>query len=231
MPSETDLERRFGYDRGTIRKALFVLRNEGLVTVEHGRGARVRSQRLVTRDIAAGLRQEYAAIDSGISDTVGVFRTLTGVDGEVDVQTEYEWATATPDLAEAFGLAAGAPLLRRRYPYKLDGEPYQLVDSYLPGQLVKGTILESKEQESPGRGTMRQLADIGVRVDYAEVRIQARTPTPEEASALVVPEGVPVFVTRRLMFADHQVVEVSDTIVPGDRLELLIGVDLKAGRP
>lgn len=231
LPSEGELETRFGYDRGTIRRAIALLRREGLIATEQGRPATIRKQRLVTRDIAEGLRREAAAIDTGISDDIGVFRTLTGIDGDVTVQTDYHHNTpATPDLAEAFGIETGASLLLRRYAYRLDGRPYQILNSYLPTDLITGTILESKDQEAAGRGAMRQLADIGIRADRAEVYIRIRIVTPEESAALDIPEGDPVFATRRLLYADGQVVEVSNTVVPGDRLELLINVDLTGGQ-
>src|SRR6266540_4624047 len=58
LPSETELEKEFGFTRGTIRQAISLLRQEGLLDVVHGRGTFIRSRRLIRRDIAEGLRQE-----------------------------------------------------------------------------------------------------------------------------------------------------------------------------
>ncbi|MGH3748862.1 MAG: GntR family transcriptional regulator, partial [Micromonosporaceae bacterium] len=38
LPSETTLMNEFGVARGTVREAIAVLRAEGLVVTEHGRG-------------------------------------------------------------------------------------------------------------------------------------------------------------------------------------------------
>ena len=42
LPSEKQLTDEFGIARGTVRKAIDVLRNEGLIVTVHGRGSYVR---------------------------------------------------------------------------------------------------------------------------------------------------------------------------------------------
>jgi GntR family transcriptional regulator len=44
LPSETRLSQEYGLGRGTVRRAVAILRGEGLVDVASGRGTRVRSQ-------------------------------------------------------------------------------------------------------------------------------------------------------------------------------------------
>ncbi len=44
MPSETTLEQRYGVSRVTIRRALAVLRNQGMVVVRKGHGGYVRDE-------------------------------------------------------------------------------------------------------------------------------------------------------------------------------------------
>lgn len=41
LPSETDLEQTYGIARGTIRKAIKALRDEGLVVTTRGKGSYV----------------------------------------------------------------------------------------------------------------------------------------------------------------------------------------------
>lgn len=48
LPSESALIERHGVSRGTAREAIGTLRGEGLVVVEHGRGAFVRSSEMET---------------------------------------------------------------------------------------------------------------------------------------------------------------------------------------
>jgi len=44
IPSETALEAEFGLARGTIRKAIAVLRDEGTIVTTHGKGSYVADQ-------------------------------------------------------------------------------------------------------------------------------------------------------------------------------------------
>lgn len=230
LPSENDLETEFGYDRGTIRRALALLRLEGLVVSEQGRRTTVREHRRIPRDIAASLRREYDTIDSGIPNETGVFRALTGIDARVDVDTEYEWLPAPAGLAAAFDVPAGTEVLRRRYSYTVDGDPYQIVSSYLLASTARGTLLETPAHEAPGRGAMRHLADIGIRVDYADVRIIDRPATPEEAAGLHIPDGDHVLDFRRRLYAGGPVVEVADSVVAAGGIEVHMQIPLGGER-
>ena len=49
LPSERVLMEEYGAARGTVRQAISILRSEGLVTVEHGRGVFVRRQPPIRR--------------------------------------------------------------------------------------------------------------------------------------------------------------------------------------
>lgn len=237
LPTEKDIEEMPEFapiSRVTIRSAMKLLRSEGLIDVIHGLGTFVRENRMVTRSVADGLIREYRALASaeGIPDDVGVFRTLTGIEVDVQVNTRYEWMLADDELAEAFGVPPGEGLLRRHYPYLLDGRPHQVYDSYLRRDLVDGTPIASIGNEAPGRGTMRQLADIGVQVDWARVLIRARNATAEQAAALGVQIGAAVFVVQRILYtgsADEPgtPVEVGVAVVPGDRLQILMDLNLK----
>lgn len=44
MPSETELRQQYGLARTTVRRAIDVLRHEGLIIVRHGHPSRVRDQ-------------------------------------------------------------------------------------------------------------------------------------------------------------------------------------------
>lgn len=56
LPSESELIERHGVSRGTAREAIGTLRGEGLVVVEHGRGAFVRAKEIapLVRRVASG---------------------------------------------------------------------------------------------------------------------------------------------------------------------------------
>ncbi|MEV4346597.1 GntR family transcriptional regulator [Actinoplanes sp. NPDC049596] len=72
MPSEKDLHDEFGFARETVRRALAILRNEGLVEVRHGHGTFV---------VEAPGRVELRPGDSATSTTAV---TITRADGKIE---------------------------------------------------------------------------------------------------------------------------------------------------
>jgi GntR family transcriptional regulator len=225
LPSEVELEKEFGFHRGTLRQAIAVLRREGLLDVIHGKGTFVRQRRLIRRDIAAGLRYEHAHIGTEVP-AKDLFAALTETAGQIDVPTTYQTVAAGEDLAEAFGIEVGAMLLCRRYLFLVDGAPHQVVDSYLRADMVQDTPIADPANERPNRGTMAQLAEIGVKVDHVDLDVQSRQATAEEAAQLAIAEGVPVFAFRRVMRCGELPVEVCNSVAPGDVLVLRMSIDL-----
>jgi GntR family transcriptional regulator len=228
LPSEPELCERFGYDRSTVRRGLLVLRQEGLISAEHGKGTFVRQRRLIRHDMISVIRAEHQNVRTGYTPDHGLFELTTGVaPQDVRVLIAYTTVNADEDLAEQFGVVAGEPLLRRRYTFAVDGEPHQITDSYLTYAMVDGTALADPANERPGQGTFAQLHSIGVTVDHVSVDIQSRMATPDESSALEISDGIPIIADRRRLYASGKVVAVADTITPSDRIMLGFEVPLK----
>ncbi|MFF5082216.1 GntR family transcriptional regulator [Actinoplanes sp. NPDC000266] len=73
MPSEKDLHDEFGLARETIRRALSLLRNEGLVEVRHGHGTFVMDP------------PGQVALQPGDKATSSAAITVTRADGETEI--------------------------------------------------------------------------------------------------------------------------------------------------
>src|SRR4051794_21672261 len=73
MPSEKDLHDEFGLARETVRRALAILRNEGLVEVRHGHGTFVVEPPGRVKLLPGDTATSTAAI------------TVTHVDGAIDI--------------------------------------------------------------------------------------------------------------------------------------------------
>jgi len=89
----------------------------------------------------------------------------------------------------------------------------QLADSYIPGDIAFGTVLEQLD-EGPG-GMVSRMAEMG----YAQVRvterIQGRPATAAEARALHIAEGQPVYLLEHVGWAaDGRAVEVALHTMP-----------------
>lgn len=215
LPSERALIEEYDAARGTVRQALAVLRAEGLIQVEHGRGAFVRSRppiRRLSHDRFARRHREE-----------GKAAFLAEMDSQQRRPTveilELGAAPASPEVARALWMCEGDEVFVRRRLYLADDQPVETATSYLPLELVKGTPICEKET-GPG-GIYARLEDLGHGLARFTEEVSARMPHPEEAKLLDLPAGVPVLrVLRRAIDTDDRVVEVCDTVMAADRYVL-----------
>lgn len=194
-----------------------------------GRGTFVRQHRLIRQHLVDGLRTEHSLVGQlPPSPRSDLWLAITGITAQVEVLCDYRRVSADRDVAEALSMTDAAPLsvLRRRYLFLVDDRPHQVSWSYLRWDLVDGTSAADPANERIHRGTMAQLADIGVTVTSATITARTRMPTPDEVRLLDIGDGTPVFALRRILFAGTAPVEVNDTTAPGDRLEVALTVDL-----
>ena len=221
LPSEHSLMATYGASRDTVRKGIAVLKAEGRLDSERGRGVTVRArapvQRLGSDRLARKHRKAGKAaylVDMEVSG-----RTP---DIAVTVSTE----KASSEVAARLGLKAGERVLVRTRRMLADGQPLQLAVSYLPLELVKGTRIEQPDT-GPG-GTYARLEEMGQRLDRFEERVTARMPSPDEARSLDLGPGTPVILVARTAFvAGNRPVELCDTIMAADRYELQYDIPAK----
>lgn len=163
----------------------------------------------------------------------GVAEQDTGAESaELVFGATYDEVPADADLAAAFGVAPGTPLLRRRYRTRHHDEatPFEVADSYLVRELVAANprLLDEANEPWPG-GTPHQLSTVGIEVARVVERITAaRAPSREEAELLGLAPGVAVIELRKTCEdPSGRVVEVSDVLLPGDGVELTFVTQLE----
>jgi DNA-binding GntR family transcriptional regulator len=104
----------------------------------------------------------------------------------------------------------------RRRTRRLDGEAYNLNDSYVDLKLVEGS--EWMTPADVARGTNEVLAELGKELVRALDEIYVRMPTPDEVRRLKLGPGTPVAEHVVTTFAaDGSPVQVTLNVVPGDR--------------
>jgi GntR family transcriptional regulator len=232
LPSESELMAQFGVSRVTVRLAIGALRSEGLIVTRQGRGSFVRD-REPTRRIAAARYRQDAEFAAGRVSEPGTAFGSDRIEDSIRYRVEHSIheVRAGALVADLLGLAAGEPVLERRFVYYVDERPEQLSTSYLPMELVRGTPVADPANEPWPGGTIAQLASLGRLVTRVEETVRARMPTPEEAQILRIAAGVPVLVVTRRMLAGpdrDQPVEASvDTVLPADRVVLDYVTDLE----
>lgn len=205
LPSENDLASRYGVSRATANRAVLILRSEGLVSAERGRGVIVRAIPVIRRN-AAG-RYERAARESG--GARGAFdaeiRAL-GMAPRTDVQV----GPAVPPaaVAETLGVDPGQPstIARDRRMYA-DDIPVQLAVSYIPADIAAGTQL-AEPDSGPG-GIISRFAELGHAQTRVTETVRVRRPTDAEADFLRLEPDQPVTEIFHVGWtADDRAVEV-----------------------
>jgi GntR family transcriptional regulator len=214
LPSQHELERQYGVARMTVRQAITALVNEGLVTSQQGKG-------VIVRDRKHMVYRPQAEYEPRISREMDRFMSYLAKDGRKPSQTiDVGVVNAPPVVAQRLGIEPGSPVVVRKRVRSLDGEPFNINDTYYPYELAKGTEIMSPA-DIP-RGSNFVLADHG----YAEVRavdeIYVRMPQPEEVQRLHLPPGTPVaahFVTGYT--AKDEPIRCDLFVLPGDRHVIL----------
>lgn len=217
LPAEPDLVSTYGVSKNTVRVALNLLVNEGLVVVKHGRGTFVRERPTpITTDWSTiESRAAHAAVaEAGVLDQWATLVSGLGRRPRQDVKVSIvEPPDGVARLLQLDGSRALA-VLRHRIRY-IDEEPYQQADSYVPAAMARGTVLEEPRDISAPGGV---LASLGlVQVEYRD-DIIARMPTRGEIERLKLPPATPVMEhTRTGVDKDGRALRVMVTVLPGDR--------------
>jgi GntR family transcriptional regulator len=216
LPSEHKLAEQYGTSRPTVRRAIALLKGEGLIVTEQGKGAFVRPtphvRLLVT---GSNYRRHRRAGLSGFS--------AQALDqGQTPEQVILEVATiAAPlEVSMRLNLDEGAPVVVRRRVFRLDGQPVALCDSYYPAEWADGTAIAEMENISGGVHALIEDPAGPIRRSVARSvdDLVARMPVPHEVESLDLPPGMPVVrVVRTIYDVDDAPLEVQDTVAAADR--------------
>lgn len=178
LPAEQALAAEHGVALGTLRQALAVLADEGLVERRHGRGTFVRAALAgapMLRFFRFGERSGEVPASRIVSrQTVG----------------------APAAAAAALGLSAGAPVLRLRRVRSLDNVPRLREELWLPLPLFDA--LASGDPAAWGDLLYPCFAErCGVHVHRAVDEIRFGQLKPADARALKLPAGHPCAIVQR----------------------------------
>lgn len=206
LPTEAVLAKRFSANRHTVRRALAVLAEEGVVGAEQGRGTFVRSARRLSYPIGRrtrfreGLRGQASSLTSrGISDRI-------------------ENATAT--VAQALGLKPGAKVVRTEGISLADGVPISRSTTWLNYRLFP----DFAERIARLDLTTAVFASYGI-ADYARAstRISARHADVEETKLLGLTPGAILLVSEAVdVDSDGHPISYALTRFPAERMELVV---------
>ncbi|MEO3750135.1 GntR family transcriptional regulator [Streptomyces sp. B6B3] len=195
LPITQQLIERFGVSNQTVQRALQLLKAEGLIVGRSGRGVFVRETALRGFDSVgtmapSGEGEPYSVLAQAAQQaTRGMYRILDVREVVPPVQ-----------VREAFGLRANGTALLRYRLLLLDDDPAELVWSYYPMGIARGTALMDRRRIKGGSPTL--LTGLGFPPREMVDTVTWRAPTEEEFVTLELPTGVPVSRTFRVVSSD-----------------------------
>lgn len=194
LPSEAELIQHFGVARMTARQAIQLLRIEGLVASQHGRGVFVRPVqpiRQLTSDRLAP--EQLVAGESAFSYDAA----KAGYKPEVD-STAVARAKPTTLVAERLRLSSRDEVVARSRRHLADGRPVEIAVSYIPAAFASGTRVE-EVGASPSE-IYESLAKVGHKAARFTEEVHARRPISEERRQLALDPGVCVLTVVRTAY-------------------------------
>jgi GntR family transcriptional regulator len=209
LPTEAQLTDEYGVTRGTVRAALDILVNEGLIVSKRPVGYFVRERKpMVFRPQAEFRPRPY---------TPEMDAFMTEHHGRDPEQTiEVSIVEPTAEVAKRLQLEAGQLVVTRRRVRYLDGEPFNINDSFFPLDLVRDTPI--MRPESIPEGANEVLAGLGYRQERAIDELYVRMPTPDEVRRLELAPGTPVGYHVCTGYTEEgKPVRVAISVLPGDR--------------
>ncbi|MEV4216814.1 GntR family transcriptional regulator [Nonomuraea sp. NPDC049725] len=205
LPSENQLIQEFAVSRPTVVAALRVLREQGWIESQQGKGRFVRGRPALASREQNRPGQAY----------------LSTPEAEFAGEVVEAGARVVPNrVGVLLGLEAKSKAFVRRRLISRDGEPTDLVSLWLPLELSEGTDLTSGE---PLRQGLREHLQSrkGVRFDHILEQITARMPTADEAKQLAMPRNAPLLaVFGAVRDATGRPLAVVEVLLPADRHEL-----------
>ncbi|TDB91132.1 GntR family transcriptional regulator [Actinomadura sp. 7K534] len=213
LPPERELASEYAADRSTVRRALRILAEQGLVRLRPGAGTQVRTSERLRRAAADITRQ------------VGSWRGFH-VSAQRDGRTPFTRTTvaeieAGERLAARLDVPPGTRVLERARVQGVEGEPpVQTATTWVVPEIVERIPVLREVDTGPG-GIYSRLEEIGHRITFEE-SVTCRLPCAEEQRTLEIGPDQPVLTLwRRACDQQGRVVEVTHRVVVGDRHELV----------
>lgn len=198
LPSEAELSRQYAASRMTVRRALELLRDEGLVDARQGFG--------------------WFAAAAPLTQTLGRLGTIEAQLAEAGRHSErrvldFGYVEATGRVAEVLGEGR---VLRVRRVNLVDGVPWARVTVWCPEALAAGLSLADVE-----RTTFHDL--LAVELAGATQTISAAAVDATDAEVLHVPEGSPALVVERTTHsAAGEDVLLAEHVFPGHLTQFVV---------
>jgi GntR family transcriptional regulator len=215
LPSEPDLVKQFDASRNTVRLALALLTNQGLVVTRQGLGTFVQAPAKPYTALLSRVRsQPSAGHASTAHPIVGPDPTATPETVAASVET----VPASASVAEKLRIKRGESVIVRRNRQRLEDVPWLMLNSYFPMDIASGTVLAQAGQIP--QGSFAKLAELGYEQSGFVDEISARMPNTREFDFFQLTTGTPVIVVNRTSYTADRPIRLTRYIYRGDRVRL-----------
>jgi GntR family transcriptional regulator len=202
LPGEVELAKRFSVSRNTVRSALAVLTEDGLITTRTGKGSFVLFD---GRPLDGRLGWTHALAEQGVETRM---RT-------VKIALEQD-----PELAERLGLRSPDVIVIERLRQLTDGVAISIERSRIPALKSLRDLPDNGLENGSITAT---LHGAGLHLDHCEQRLRGRPLDAVEAGLLGRPEGTWFLHTERTSFtADDRFAEYAESLLDPTHYELIL---------
>jgi len=213
LPSEPALAKLLGVSRGTVRHAVSILEEEGLVNRRQGLGTFVVRRVLELRD--------SLNVNVGLTDMI----RSSGREPGVRDLVVGRWS-ADQAVAKELDVAPGEAVLRIERTRTADGKPVAHTTDYLPGSVLnrlgfgEERLRELLERE---QSLYQVLKDAGVVIHHAVAEISPSTARPELAARLGISATTLLLRLDQVDYTpDGQALLFSEEHLVAERLSILV---------
>lgn len=200
LPGELELAKRFSVSRNTVRSALAVLNEDGLITTRTGKGSFVLFD---GRPLDDRLGWTHALAEQGVETQVRLLRMTREQDHALAARLDLD----SPDF-----------IVIQRLRSIVGGEAISLERSCLP---AVDALRDLPERGLENDSITATLSRAGLHLDHCDQRLRGRQLNPEEAELLGRPQRDWFLHTRRISWtADDRFAEQVDSLLDPKHFEL-----------
>ncbi len=206
LPTEPELEKIFHVSRTTIRRAMEVLKEEGLVEIKQGRGTRVLDYRT---------KQDLNKVTS-------VTESLRRRGYDVRTKSMYiDMIPVSEDLGKELHLKHGDKAARIQRIQLANEKPVVIMTNYIPSKLVP----DIKQFTNQFSGLYQFLEEhYGLEINAANDKIYAKGADFTESEMLDIQPGTALLCIHRICYKDKEPICVDDVSILGEQYELVISM-------
>ena len=214
LPTEPKLAAAYDASRSTVRLAIGLLIQQGLVETRQGVGTYV-AEPGTPLTVVLSREEDWRA---GEPADAALQPTGEPAGRPTTAKFQAETISADAKTAAALNVAEGTPVVLRRTQRYLGKEPWSLVVSCYPMDIAKGTALEQAAAITTSASLV--LAEHGHQPAGYRDEIYARMPDASETAFFQLGSPVPVTVVSRTTYDTSRPIRLTRYVYRADRLRL-----------